>query len=368
MPIVLLTSFGRVPGHRPHGVRRGADQAAAARPGLPGAGRRGHRSGPTGSDRREAHTAAALRILVADDHPVNQRLVLLQLAQLGHHADLVSNGAEAVTAVRRRPYDVVLMDVRMPELDGPAATRLIHAELGDRSPWIIAVTADALPGTRDACLAAGMDDYLTKPLVAADLARALARAGDRSERDGTADATTVASRSDGSPVLDPAALDTCASWSAGTRRRCPAWWPTSWPRPRRSCTNCGTRWPAAIPSARTGPRTRSRAWERPSGPRRWRSCASGPRRTAPPSETGGRDRRRARARRARPAPAGRAGLGNHFPAASLHESGFPATPGAVRAGVWPSLGHRLAAPCSLVCRGQRRPRHPEDPHGRGCLR
>jgi HPt (histidine-containing phosphotransfer) domain-containing protein len=95
----------------------------------------------------------------------------------------------------------------MPELDGPAATRLIHAELGDRSPWIIAVTADALPGTRDACMAAGMDDHLTKPLVAADLARALARAGDRSERDGTADATTVASRSDGSPVLDPAALD-----------------------------------------------------------------------------------------------------------------------------------------------------------------
>jgi CheY-like chemotaxis protein/HPt (histidine-containing phosphotransfer) domain-containing protein len=132
---------------------------------------------------------------------------LLQLARLGHQADLVSNGVEAVTAVRRRPYDVVLMDVRMPELDGPAATRLIHAELGDRSPWIIAVTADALPGTRDACMAAGMDDHLTKPLVAADLARALARAGDRPERDGTADATTVASRSDGSPVLDPAALD-----------------------------------------------------------------------------------------------------------------------------------------------------------------
>jgi HPt (histidine-containing phosphotransfer) domain-containing protein len=98
------------------------------------------------------------------------------------------------------------MDVRMPELDGPAATRLIHAELGDRSPWIIAVTADAQPGTRDACTAAGMDDHLTKPLVAADLARALARAGDRSERHGTPDTTAVASRSDGSPVLDPAAL------------------------------------------------------------------------------------------------------------------------------------------------------------------
>ena len=111
----------------------------------------------------------------------------------GSGADLVSNGAEAVTAVRRRPFDVVLMDVRMPELDGPAATRLIRAELGDRGPWIIAVTADALPGARDACLAAGMDDYLTKPLVAADLARALARAGRYAVR---------------LPVLDPDALDT----------------------------------------------------------------------------------------------------------------------------------------------------------------
>ena len=141
------------------------------------------RPAPTAADAR-----SALRILVADDHAVNQRLVLLQLAQLGHQADLVSNGAEAVTAVRRRPYDVVLMDVRMPELDGPAATRLIRAELGDRGPWIIAVTADALPGTRDACMAAGMDDHLTKPLVAADLARALAR-------------VTVGG------VLDPDALD-----------------------------------------------------------------------------------------------------------------------------------------------------------------
>ena len=121
----------------------------------------------------------------------------------------------------------------MPELDGPAATRLIHAELGDRSPWIIAVTADALPGTRDACLAAGMDDFLTKPLVAADLARALARAA--AERRGDA------IRSAGSRCSTRTRSTPCASWSAGTRRRCPAWWPTSWPRPRRSCTSCGPR-------------------------------------------------------------------------------------------------------------------------------
>jgi signal transduction histidine kinase/response regulator RpfG family c-di-GMP phosphodiesterase/HPt (histidine-containing phosphotransfer) domain-containing protein len=205
LPIVLLTTFSRLPGTDHTGFA-----AVLTKPLRPAPVFRALTAAVTAPD-RPAPTAAdarsALRILVADDHAVNQRLVLLQLARLGHQADLVSNGVEAVTAVRRRPYDVVLMDVRMPELDGPAATRLIHAELGDRSPWIIAVTADALPGTRDACMAAGMDDHLTKPLVAADLARALARAGDRSERDGTADATTVTSRSDGSPVLDPGALD-----------------------------------------------------------------------------------------------------------------------------------------------------------------
>ncbi|MBW0098084.1 response regulator [Pseudonocardia sp. KRD-184] len=114
-----------------------------------------------------------LRILVAEDHPVNQRLVLLQLARLGQRADVVSDGAEAVAAVQRREYDVVLMDVRMPDVDGVTAARRIRALLGARGPRIVAVTADASPGDRDACLAAGMDDHLTKPLQPAELARAL---------------------------------------------------------------------------------------------------------------------------------------------------------------------------------------------------
>ena len=117
--------------------------------------------------------AGPLRILVAEDHPVNQRLVLLQLAKLGQRADVVSDGAEAVTAVQRREYDVVLMDVRMPDVDGITAARRIRALLGARGPRIVAVTADASPGDRDACLAAGMDDHLTKPLQPAELARAL---------------------------------------------------------------------------------------------------------------------------------------------------------------------------------------------------
>ncbi|MCM3886247.1 ATP-binding protein, partial [Frankia sp. R82] len=137
-----------------------------------------------------ARPAAARRVLVADDHPVNQRVVLLQLTGLGHRADLVSSGAEAVAAVRRAHYDIVLMDVQMPDIDGLAATRQIRAHVDGRGPWIIALTAGVQPGAREACLAAGMDDYLTKPLVIADLVAALARAPSPG----------------GGPTLDPAAL------------------------------------------------------------------------------------------------------------------------------------------------------------------
>ena len=149
--------------------------------------------------------ASPLRILVAEDHPVNQRLVLLLLAKLGHRADLVSDGVEAVAAVRRRDYDVVLMDVQMPELDGLAATREIRARLGTRRPRIIAVTANALHGDREACLAAGMDDYLTKPLEKTDLARAL-RSCPRPAPDPVPDPDPAPTVLDPT-VLDPAVLD-----------------------------------------------------------------------------------------------------------------------------------------------------------------
>ena len=181
VPLVLLTPLGRHLGRdadddRPPGpltvvttpVRPAPFfRALAGVPAGPGA-----LAGPPGG----VPAPAPLRLLVAEDHPVNQRLILLMLARLGHRADLVSNGAEAVTAVRRRAYDAVLMDVGMPGMDGPTATRLIRRQLGDRRPWIIAVTANALPGDRAAVLEAGMDDYLTKPLAAAELAAALTRA------------------------------------------------------------------------------------------------------------------------------------------------------------------------------------------------
>ena len=148
----------------------GTPGPAGPAPVLRAVGGAGARAGTPATDQ-----APPPRLLVAEDHPVNQRLVLLQLAKLGYQADLVNDGVAAVAAVRRRDYDVVLMDLQMPELDGLAATRQIRARLGGRGPRIIALTANALPGDREACLAAGMDDYLSKPLDTAELARALSR-------------------------------------------------------------------------------------------------------------------------------------------------------------------------------------------------
>ena len=109
---------------------------------------------------------------------MNQKLALRLLANMGISADLADDGAEAVAANAREPYDVILMDVQMPELDGLEATRRIRAQRGvAHRPWIIAMTANAMEGDREACLAAGMDDYVSKPIRPPELAAALARAG-----------------------------------------------------------------------------------------------------------------------------------------------------------------------------------------------
>jgi CheY-like chemotaxis protein len=115
-----------------------------------------------------------LRILLAEDNVVNQKLALRLLQQMGYRADLASNGIEAVESVQRQTYDVVLMDVQMPEMDGLEASRQICARWGQAArPRIVAMTANAMAGDREMCLAAGMDDYLTKPIRVERLVEAL---------------------------------------------------------------------------------------------------------------------------------------------------------------------------------------------------
>lgn len=115
-----------------------------------------------------------LQILVAEDNPVNQKVIRLMLERLGYRPDIVGNGLEAVQALRLRPYDLVLMDMQMPELDGLAATRRIRAELPpERQPRIVVLTANVFSEGRAAAQAAGVDGYLTKPLEPAALVRVL---------------------------------------------------------------------------------------------------------------------------------------------------------------------------------------------------
>jgi CheY-like chemotaxis protein len=113
---------------------------------------------------------APLRILLADDNPVNCRIAVLMLEKAGHQIDVVNGGAEAIEAVRGKPYDLVLMDVQMPGVDGLEATRQIRAlSVGHAGVPVIAITANALQGDDQRCFDAGMDDYITKPIDRARL-------------------------------------------------------------------------------------------------------------------------------------------------------------------------------------------------------
>jgi signal transduction histidine kinase/CheY-like chemotaxis protein/HPt (histidine-containing phosphotransfer) domain-containing protein len=121
-----------------------------------------------------------LRILLAEDNSVNQRVGLLMLDRMGYLADVAGNGSEVLEALRRQPYDLILMDVQMPGMDGLEATRRIRADFPrERQPRIVAMTANVLREQREACLASGMDDFVLKPVAFADLRSALARCGGR---------------------------------------------------------------------------------------------------------------------------------------------------------------------------------------------
>lgn len=128
-----------------------------------------------------------LRILVAEDNKVNQMVMRALLSGTGHRIDMVCDGVEAVNAVQKHRYDLVLMDIQMPEMDGLTATRRIRELTGDVAELpVIAVTAGAMKGDREQCIEAGMTDYLTKPIDRDALLQAIARSAANAEANWTA--------------------------------------------------------------------------------------------------------------------------------------------------------------------------------------
>ena len=118
------------------------------------------------------------RVLLAEDNVVNQKVAIHLLRRFGYRADVAASGLEVLAALKRQDYDIILMDVQMPEMDGlEAARRIIEAQPDrERRPWMIALTANAMEGDRELCLASGLDDYITKPLRSQELTSALSRA------------------------------------------------------------------------------------------------------------------------------------------------------------------------------------------------
>jgi CheY-like chemotaxis protein len=176
LPQVLLTSMGqRVPAEhafhltkpiKPSQLHKALTDIISRRP--------DQESIRAGDDNKTAQDSS-LCILLAEDNASSQKVILQMLKRLGHRADVVANGIEACQALERQNYDIVLMDVRMPEMDGLQATRTIRQRWPVNGPKVIAITAHALQGDREKCLSAGMDDYITKPVKMIELSDVLKR-------------------------------------------------------------------------------------------------------------------------------------------------------------------------------------------------
>ena len=149
-----------------------------------------------------------LRILLAEDNVVNQKVALRLLGQMGYRADVAGNGLEAIDALERQTYDVVLMDVQMPELDGFGASREINRRWPNDRPRIVAMTANAMQGDRELCEAAGMDDYVAKPIRVEELVSALERSRPRADATRRDPTTTASTNAPAPRVAGAAAIDT----------------------------------------------------------------------------------------------------------------------------------------------------------------
>jgi CheY-like chemotaxis protein len=149
-----------------------------------------------------------LRILLAEDNPVNQKVGTRLLEKLGYHPDLASNGQEALDAVRRQSYDIILMDMQMPVMDGLEASRIVVQEYPlETRPFIVAMTANVLESDREACKNAGMDDFLAKPVLLSDLHKLLERVSVQLglRRVGLSTRRTVPAEQPATPAPPPAA-------------------------------------------------------------------------------------------------------------------------------------------------------------------
>ncbi|RIH90603.1 Signal transduction histidine-protein kinase BarA [Calidithermus terrae] len=217
LPLVMLTSLGR----REMGEGEGLFRVFLTKPirpsqlfdalvgvfaerprPLPEAGR-----GPSSFDPQMGRRLP-LRVLLVEDNATNQKLALRLLERMGYRADVAGNGLEALRALERQPYDLVLMDVQMPEMDGLEATRLARRRWPAAPLFIVAMTANAMEGDREMCLAAGMDDYLSKPIRPEALVGVLEKAAARLRPGGSA-------APGGGGRLDPAALEELRALAGG---------------------------------------------------------------------------------------------------------------------------------------------------------